>query len=1717
MLLPARIPSPFVIALVATRDRPEHLPRALASIAAQARPPDALVVVEDRPEISGDTRRIVAECQLPAGVDLILLKNRRTPGAAGAWSSGLDEVTRRFAPAHSIYVAVLDDDDWWEPTHLASCLTSAVARNVDVVAAGIVRHDDQHPDGRTQDPPLSLSADDALVRNPHIQGSNLFVRLATLLEAGLFDESLRTTTDRDLVIRLAAMNATYAAVPRATVHHDARGERPRLSAVGSRAKAEGLARFWRKHHLRMADEQRAAFRHRASQTFAIDLDAVVPSPPVALPCAPGRDVPNVPPSAAPLVLVVGIAGDGDAAGVARIAPLLDDLLALQRDERVAALDVVVVENGDGGDQLRILTDAMIQRGLRCYLVDVPRQRSDAEVGLFGPRFVRRDGRIGISEARAITQRYVHLLMRPGAVAWILDDDKRLLPLVADRGRIARQGHDVVDAILRLRASGADVVLGVDTGAAPLPAAATLRTQLVDLGANVAAMRTLGPDVRWPDRSAENLAYAREARDFYYDLSRLHTWHLELPFWFAADRPDVSVREAFAQLCARVPRMLAGEQVFRPLFVERGAELVLRPSIRRGGNTLVFDRGALVDVPQIVPSPDGRPTRRSDMVWALLNVQLRGRRIEEADFAVFHDRSNLDEHALDVPSLVDDIRGYALYSTLRDLTERWPGLQDTSDEASLFARERYQKYLGERLAAFVLSFHRARGAARTVRACAMDPDAWWSAEPAAAQLAAFADRVLTQLEPRVVERVQAALVDTPPLEIATYLRTLRERVDEVTTATSHEPGWLGEQRVRIAQAQIERLAQPAGALRLLGAGQEGVVLTDGHHVFKYLDRWRARASDDARAFLRSKIGAWTQTEALYPLHRLVEHGPHAILVYPYEPSEPYTGGHAAGIVRLLRECRECRVVCRNVHPRNLRVIGDRVCLVDYGLDVVAWDDEDWRTMVQRAWLTWRWPHHPDLDGAMRRALSDDIPELSGWERLARAVTATDARRDLEDLLAAAICHAAPTTVLDFGCGSGHLVSRLAASGLATVGYDPQSSHRWPTHALAQFTSDRAAAIARGPYDLVVCALVLCSIADDTDYRDVLAGLRAAVRPGGRVLVAVCHPFHTLDGDTPFQHRAAPGDADVDQPFVWSKTLQQTGTRRHDVHRPLHVLERDLLRAGLCVEAIEETETIALTRLEPASDFLVLTARAMPSPPRVSLLVRASALEWRTLAIQIRHVVEQLEGPDAFLERIVVLDSQGAGFARAYDTADLDAARSVLSELVADRTIDRVIEVTADVGALTDLNTRWFGLAAAGSHTTSGAPLAATLVGLEACAGDYILHVDDDLLVSRLDRDHRYLRDMIDVLEQDPRAVCAALNIRHHDDRAWTTGDENGPWRVEVRGTLLHRGRLIASRPWPNQQRDGNLVRSWHRALDERIKATGLHSLRGGRAATFFIHPPNGRKRERAEWLAILDRVEAGVFPDAQVDCVDLRGDLGDWLGPKRHEKIIVIACGRNVPASRVARFRDSLRAQTVRDWGLVVIEDGGTRTSADAVRHQLATSPNATILTLRTRRGGLANIVWALRHLCPDPDSIIVLVDLDDALLGAGALARVAHEFDRGADLTVGGMMRTDKARAYPVDFAHAREHRGGNVWQHLRAFRRRLFDLIPDDDLRLDGEYTPLAWDWALMLPLVEVAQSPRYIDEPLYLYETSGEGKHDADRLRREDIIARIVAKRSLRRRGAP
>lgn len=270
--LPQPDRGPRVVVILPTRNRSEKLTRALTSIAAQIHPPDLVMVVSDS-EGAEEARTSSTVMKLADRLPIRLLANTHTRNLSGAINTGLDVVHRdNFAPP-STFVAFLDDDDWWEPRYLDNALTFAEEMDADWVVPGLVRHE-QGRRGIPMPIPTSLAAEDFLTGNPNVQGSNLFVRFARLVQAGGFDEALPSTTDRDICIRLLRVpGIRYEILRNYLVHHDASADPSRLSARGSPQKRAGLLAFYAKYVSEMTEEQRQQFRERARTFFAVEIPA----------------------------------------------------------------------------------------------------------------------------------------------------------------------------------------------------------------------------------------------------------------------------------------------------------------------------------------------------------------------------------------------------------------------------------------------------------------------------------------------------------------------------------------------------------------------------------------------------------------------------------------------------------------------------------------------------------------------------------------------------------------------------------------------------------------------------------------------------------------------------------------------------------------------------------------------------------------------------------------------------------------------------------------------------------------------------------------------------------------------------------------------------------------------------------------------------------------------------------------------------------------------------------------------------------------------------------------------------------------------------------------------------------------------------------------------------------------------------------------------------
>jgi broad specificity phosphatase PhoE len=1725
---------PKVAALIACSGRFELLEhRALSSVRSQVRPPDVIVIVVDADydqEGELEMKSIVKRVWNGSSVcpEVITIGNRRTKkSASGAWNSGLDELCRRFSEeAERWHVAVLDDDDAWAEEHLHECLSEAIKLSADMIIPGLIRHEVPDDEGRRQEIPTSLNPAHIFVRNTHIQGSNIFLRLARFLEVGGFDENLPSCTDRDICIRLARLAGMKVAPLAAhTVHHYA-DPRPDRLTINRNAKGEGLRKFFQKHAQDFGADEHDRYFRLALERFGFDEAYLRSSDSLPAPALQSERLPAKEVQPDGLHFVLGVATDSCLPPQA--LRLFGDISRLCIHPGVLGVTAVLLENGPVDEEGRLKCVEAI-KSLRSSGVNIRWIKPEEVMSHWAPEqaVVIPDAhacRLPIAITRSILNYFVQVecKQRPGSAAWILDDDKTFSFEVRgefDSSVSTRCSPDVAQ-LLALRAEGVDVVIGQDSAAAPLPFEATLRLQLLDL--DQALRRRVSSS---GDHVPKEAAGRRAAG--YYDLSR-ETRYLETPLrtdLFDGLTPVETINKA-AHACRR---MRAGESIMRPLMID-GESLDLaaaQDSIMRGGSTVFFRPEQLMLCPQYVARVGGAWVRRSDMLHSLILSRLYGVKIVmHASAAVRHGRETTSPVETLSETLSQDVLGYGLYRGAEAALSVVPAHPargicgvfyegDNNQIATATAR----KAVRERLAVMELSAWRIRGLVGSCL-CSLDKLSQEHGIDATAvsQLDAELHKIMSLMDPDYLRQTaKALLASVSGGEFSSAYEQLElQAVAMQTSFKAFRTEQLKQQRVERAR---KILGVPLEA-ELLGAGWEGVVFRSEDSTIKLLDVAKPARASAAMPALRLMGKLPSEAKGLRRIKlRCCEAG---LLVIEREYVEQaQIGPPSIGqLFSLMEECKASCVVFRNLSRDNIALVRGQAVIIDYGLDFREFSHAEFESMARKAWLCVRFWARPDLNRLLSLAWQDQgAPELDGFQEfwhwyVEERKSATAVCAEMVEVLFSSHDF---ESVLDYGCGKkAYTARRFSAAGKRVVGFDPGDGikTRWERDQYAKdltLTDSRELAISGGPYDAVVCSLVLCELRSEKDFQQVVADLGASVKNTGRVVVVICDPLSTFGPPTAIHlERKLPQGAEYPLAFDYEE-IAESGRPRTEFHRPISNIRRALLASGLHVISEKQNHTFDLKTGLPAVDFIgweCEPVKLIGPGADVSLVIKASALEAETLEAQVEHLIGQLEAPRTFVERILTIDSRSGGFVREYGTPDLSKTIEAGRRLKARGIIDQVIMAPADGSEeAAAINHRWFGVESASSHTKAGAPLASPLGAFDLCRGDYILQLDSDLLIRRADKAHDFVGEAIMAMKANPGTITVSLNILNQEDQPFGANDADGrPYRVECRGCFFDRAALLALRPFANTaDDDGKLELAWHRSMDKACVAGRAVSLRGGDRRTGFVHPPNCFKRSDGEWNLIMAGIENGALFEAQLGKVDLVGSALQWLPAPRREKLVFVVTGRNVPYGKMLRCCQSMLRQRGGIWGAIVIDDGSDELSREACRRVFGQAPNITLLQPRRRRGQLANTITAIRDLCADPEAVIVTLDMDDSLIGSDVLQELAQAHDHGADLTVGSMVRTDKPADYPACFGDLGAARGGNVWQHLRSFRKRLFDGIPDWRLRLDGKYVEICVDWAFMIPMVERATAPRHLPSKLYYYESSGLGK--AGQLAaREAAIARIM-----------
>jgi glycosyltransferase involved in cell wall biosynthesis len=142
-----------------------------------------------------------------------------------------------------------------------------------------------------------------------------------------------------------------------------------------------------------------------------------------------------------------------------------------------------------------------------------------------------------------------------------------------------------------------------------------------------------------------------------------------------------------------------------------------------------------------------------------------------------------------------------------------------------------------------------------------------------------------------------------------------------------------------------------------------------------------------------------------------------------------------------------------------------------------------------------------------------------------------------------------------------------------------------------------------------------------------------------------------------------------------------------------------------------------------------------------------------------------------------------------------------------------------------------------------------------------------------------------------------------------------------------------------------------------------------------------------------------------------------------------------------------------------------------------------------RHGALQNLYTAI-HSCAD-DDIVITYDGDDWFPNNNVL-NIINDAYQSDDvwLTYGTYVgfpdrkTSGHSRDFPKNVIENNLFRQQTHPSHLRTFYAWLFKNIDIDDLLWDEKFYPMAWDLAMMFPMIEMAgERHKFIDKITYVY----------------------------------
>ena len=214
--------------------------------------------------------------------------------------------------------------------------------------------------------------------------------------------------------------------------------------------------------------------------------------------------------------------------------------------------------------------------------------------------------------------------------------------------------------------------------------------------------------------------------------------------------------------------------------------------------------------------------------------------------------------------------------------------------------------------------------------------------------------------------------------------------------------------------------------------------------------------------------------------------------------------------------------------------------------------------------------------------------------------------------------------------------------------------------------------------------------------------------------------------------------------------------------------------------------------------------------------------------------------------------------------------------------------------------------------------------------------------------------------------------------------------------------------------------------------------------------------------------------------------------------------------------NSIIKQSFKNFQVKIGDDCSTDSTFEIASKICSNYQNFNIFKNSRRLGALNNISKLLGLSVKDPSKTIdILIDGDDYLYSGDVLSIICEKYLKTNCLITYGSHLSSKGvqgKKYPWFIRNFNLYRK-YFWyaSHLRTFRHDLYlSMNPNDLLDKNGKYFPVAWDLAIMFPLLEMAGSRQeFIQDLMYVYNDQNPISDHMIRRKEQILVAKEIRRK--------